>query len=228
MDINGIQKLTLLDYPGHCACTVFLAGCNLRCPFCHNSSLVLGAPEIAMTEEKFFSFLSTRVGLLDGVCVTGGEPLMRKDILPFLTRIKDAGFNVKLDTNGFFPDALQSVLSAGVVDYVAMDIKNSLPLYSLTCGKDVDTEKVVKSINIIISSGVDHEFRTTCVKNFHTEDCIRELASLIKGEQKYFLQNFIDSGALIDPACVGFSKEEMVLLLNAAREYVQGAQLRGI
>ncbi len=228
MDINGIQKLTLLDYPAHCACTVFLAGCNLRCPFCHNSSLVLGAPETVMTEEKFFSFLSTRKGLLDGVCVTGGEPLLRKDILPFLTRIKEAGFKVKLDTNGFFPVSLSDVISAGAVDYVAMDIKNSLSLYSLTCGKEADTEKVVKSIDIIISSGIDHEFRTTCVKGYHTEESISELASLIKGENKYFLQNFIDSGALIDPTCVGFSKEEMVSLLESARKHVQGAQLRGI
>lgn len=228
MDINGIQKLTLLDYPGHCACTVFLAGCNLRCPFCHNSSLVLCSPEAVMTEEKFFSFLSTRKGLLDGVCVTGGEPMLRKDVLPFLLKIKEAGFKVKLDTNGFFPSALKEVISAGAVDYVAMDIKNSLSLYSLTCGKDVDTEKVKESINIIISSGVEHEFRTTCVKGYHTEESISSLAALIKGENKYFLQNFIDSGALIDPACVGFSKEEMLSLLNAAREYVQGAQLRGI
>lgn len=228
MDINGIQKLTLLDYPGHCACTVFLAGCNLRCPFCHNSSLVLDPPQPVMTEEKFFSFLSTRGGLLDGVCVTGGEPLLRKDILPFLARIKQAGFKVKLDTNGFFPVTLKEVISAGVVDYVAMDIKNSLPLYSLTCGREVDTEKVLQSINIIISSRLDREFRTTCVKGYHTEESITELTSLIQGEEKYFLQNFMDSGALIDPTCVGFSKEEMVALLQAARKYVPQAQLRGI
>lgn len=228
MDINGIQKLTLLDYPGHCACTVFLAGCNLRCPFCHNSSLVLEKPETVMTEEKFFSFLSTRVGLLDGVCVTGGEPLLRGDIIPFLSKIKEAGFKVKLDTNGFFPAKLKEVLRLGLADYVAMDIKNSLPLYSLTCGVKADTEKVRESIEILRNSGIDHEFRTTCVKDYHTEESIKELASLIEGEERYFLQNFVDSGALIDPECRGLSGEEMNLLLQAARKFVPGAQLRGV
>lgn len=228
MDINGIQKLTLLDYPGHCACTVFLAGCNLRCPFCHNSSLVLEAPKTVMTEEKFFSFLSTRKGLLDGVCVTGGEPLLRGDIMPFLSKIKEAGFKVKLDTNGFFPAKLKEILAHGLADYVAMDIKNSLPLYSLTCGVKADTEKVRESIEILCASGIDHEFRTTCVKGYHTEESIKELAFLIKGEEKYFLQHFVDSGALIDPACKGLSGEEMVSLLNAAKKHVPNAQLRGI
>ena len=228
MDINGIQKLTLLDYPGHCACTVFLAGCNLRCPFCHNSSLVLEKPEILMTEEKFFSFLSTRKGLLDGVCVTGGEPLLRGDIIPFLSEIKEAGFKVKLDTNGFFPAKLKEILRLGLADYVAMDIKNSLSLYSLTCGADADTKKVLESIELLRTCGIDHEFRTTCVKGYHTEESIKELAMLIAGEEKYFLQSFVDSGALIDPTCVGFSKEEMNLLLQAARKFVPGAQLRGV
>ncbi len=228
MDINGIQKLTLLDYPGHCACTVFLAGCNLRCPFCHNSSLVLEKPEVLMTEEKFFSFLSTRGGLLDGVCVTGGEPLLRGDIIPFLLKIKEAGFKVKLDTNGFFPAKLKEILDSGLADYVAMDIKNSLPLYSLTCGADADTKKVRASIALLRTCGTDHEFRTTCVKGYHTEESVSELASLIEGEEKYFLQNFVDSGALIDPTCQGFSKEEMNLLLQAARKFVPNAQLRGV
>lgn len=228
MDINGIQKLTLLDYPGHCACTVFLAGCNLRCPFCHNSSLVLEKPETVMTEEKFFSFLSARKGLLDGVCVTGGEPLLRGDVLPFLLEIKQAGFKVKLDTNGFFPAKLKEILYSGAADYVAMDIKNSLPLYSLTCGTEVNTERVKESIEILRTSGIDREFRTTCVKGYHTEESISELASLIAGEEKYFLQSFVDSGALIDPTCKGFSKEEMNLLLQAARKFVPAAQLRGV
>ena len=226
--IAGLQKMTLLDYPGRVAATVFTGGCNLRCPFCHNSSLVLEKPEILMTEEKFFSFLSTRGGLLDGVCVTGGEPLLRGDIIPFLSKIKEAGFKVKLDTNGFFPAKLKEILRLNLADYVAMDIKNSLPLYSLTCGVKADTEKVRESIEILRTSGVDHEFRTTCVKGYHTEESIKELASLISGEEKYFLQNFVDSGALIDPTCQGLSGEEMNLLLQAARKYVPAAQLRGV
>ena len=228
MNIQGYQKLTLLDFPSRVACTVFTGGCNLRCPFCHNSSLVLESPETVMTEEKFFSFLSTRGGLLDGVCVTGGEPLLRGDIIPFLSRIKQAGFKVKLDTNGFFPAKLKEILRLNLADYVAMDIKNSLPLYSLTCGVKADTEKVRESIELLRTSGIDHEFRTTCVKGYHAEESIKELASLISGEEKYFLQNFVDSGALIDPTCQGLSGEEMNLLLQAAREFVPNAQLRGV
>lgn len=228
MDINGIQKLTLLDYPEHCACTVFLAGCNLRCPFCHNSPLVLDAPETAMKEEEFFKFLSTRKGLLDGVCVTGGEPLMRKDTPLFLKKIKDAGFKVKLDTNGCFPDMLKEVVSNGLVDYIAMDIKNSPEKYSLTCGREVNARDIEKSIEIIEKSGVDHEFRTTCVKDFHTEESIYSAALMLDENSKYFLQGFINSGALIDGSCKGFTKEEMEKLLAAAQKRLPNARLRGV
>lgn len=228
MDINGIQKLTLLDFPGHCACTVFLAGCNLRCPFCHNSSLVLEKGECVMTEEKFFSFLSTREGLLDGVCITGGEPLLRKDIKEFIRKIKDAGFKAKLDTNGFFPDILEEILAEGLVSYVAVDIKNSLPEYSRTCGVNVDTDKIKRTVAMLVSSDIDYEFRTTCVAGYHTEESIAQAAKLIKGAKRYFLQSFIDSGALIDPSCTGIDKAGMEKLLQAAREYVPQTQLRGV
>lgn len=228
MDINGIQKLTLLDYPGHCACTVFLWGCNVRCPFCHNSPLVLERPQVVMTEEEFFKFLQTRKGLLDGVCVTGGEPLLRKDIKEFLFKIKEMGFKVKLDTNGIECELLDEILSEGLVSYVAMDIKNSLSEYSRTCGKEVDTRRILKSISLIIGSGVDHEFRTTCVSGYHTEESISDLAALIKGEEKYFLQGFTDSGALIDPNCKGIDRQGMQRLLESAKKYVPNAQLRGV
>jgi pyruvate formate lyase activating enzyme len=228
MVVNGLQKLTLLDYPAHCACTVFLAGCNLRCPFCHNASLVLGQGDLALSEEDFFSFLCKRKGLLDGVCVTGGEPLLRPDLLPFLQKIKENGFAVKLDTNGTFPDRLKEVIDAGVLDYIAMDLKNSLPLYEKTCGKAVDTDAIVKSIDLIRKSGIAHEFRTTCVKGFHTPESILELTSLIAGEENYFLQNFVDSGALLDPSCKGLSREEMNALLFSAQKNVKSAATRGL
>lgn len=228
MDINGIQKLTLLDYPGHCACTVFLAGCNLRCPFCHNASLVLEKPQTAMTDSEFFKFLSTREGLLDGVCVTGGEPLLRKDIKDFLYRIKQQGFKVKLDTNGFFPGILKDILADSLADYVAVDIKNSLPLYPRTCGTAADTSAISATVDILINSDTEYEFRTTCVKGYHTAESISDAAALLRGAKRYFLQSFVDSGALIDPSCTGFDKPEMEALLEAARAHVPSAQLRGV
>ncbi len=228
MIINGLQKLTLLDYPSHCACTVFLAGCNLRCPFCHNSSLVVGSGDFQMEETEFFSFLSKRKGLLDGVCITGGEPLLRADILPFLQKIKEYGFAVKLDTNGTYPDRLQAVIEAGAVDYIAMDLKNALPYYSQTCGVEVDTDAIRKSIALISQSGIEHEFRTTCVKGFHTPERILELTAWIPDTSPYFLQNFVDSGALLDPNCQGLTKEEMEALLHTAQKKLKNADVRGI
>ncbi len=228
MTINGLQKLTLLDYPSHCACTVFLAGCNLRCPFCHNSALVLGDGDLQMDEADFFSFLSKRKGLLDGVCITGGEPLLRKDLLPFLQKIKDLGFAVKLDTNGTYPDRLKEVLDAGAVDYIAMDLKNALSYYAQTCGVEVDTDTIRKSIALICQSGVEYEFRTTCVKGFHTPERISELTAMIPEDAPYFLQNFVDSGALLDPDCQGLTKEEMFALLQAAQKKLKNADVRGI
>jgi len=227
MDINGIQKLTLLDFPGHCACTVFLAGCNLRCPFCHNSSLVLEKGECVMTEEKFFSFLSTREGLLDGVCITGGEPLLRKDIKEFIRKIKDAGFKAKLDTNGFFPDVLEEILAEGLVSYVAVDIKNSLPEYSRTCGVNVDTDKIKRTVAMLVSSDIDYEFRTTVVKELHTKEDIAAIGAWIAGAEKYFLQQFVDSGDLI---CLGLSaesEENVREMQEIASRFVKKTDIRG-
>ena len=168
MKISGLQKLTLLDFPGHVACTVFFSGCDLRCPFCHNAPLVTKIdPLDGMEEEEFFDFLEHRRGILDGVAITGGEPLLRRDIVDFIRRIRGMGYAVKLDTNGTHPDALAELISEGLVDYVAMDIKNSREKYSLTCGVDVDTNAIDESIAIIIGSGIAHEFRTTVVEELH-------------------------------------------------------------
>ncbi len=228
MVINGLQKLTLLDYPAHCACTVFLAGCNLRCPFCHNASLVLGQGNERIDEDVFFAFLDKRKGVLDGVCITGGEPLLRPDILPFLQKIKAHGYAVKLDTNGTRPDVLSTILEAGAVDYIAMDLKNALPYYSETCGVNVDCDAILQSIALIRQSGVAHEFRTTCVKGYHTPERITALTELIAGEENYFLQNFVDSGALLNPDCQGLTKEEMHLLLSEAQKKIPRSSLRGL
>ena len=185
MDINGIQKLTLLDYPGKCACTVFLAGCNLRCPFCHNASLVLGGAEVAMTEEEFFKFLQKRKGLLDGVCVTGGEPTLRPDLPEFLKKIKDLGYLVKLDTNGSNPKMLRQLLEEGLLDYVAMDIKNCPEHYTPTCGGIDILPAVEESLSILKENQVEYELRTTCVKPFHDSSAMEAMGKWLSGTKNY-------------------------------------------
>ncbi len=230
MRLGGIQKLTLLDYPGTVACTVFTLGCNMRCPFCHNSLLVTKADEAEVyPEEEFFKFLGKRRGILDGVCVTGGEPLIHADAGEFIAKIKAMGFKVKLDTNGSFPDRLEEILKSGNVDYVAMDIKNSPEKYAETVGiPGFDVSKIQRSIEIIKASGVDHEFRTTVVSPLHTADSIRGAAEMIKGEPKYFLQNFVDSGDLIDGEGMGaLPAGELDKALKEAKDLIPQTKIRG-
>lgn len=230
MIIQGLQKLTLLDFPGHTACTVFTAGCNFRCPFCHNASLVThidAAP--VCTEEEFFAFLSKRQGLLDGVAITGGEPLLQKDIVDFLAKIKAAGFAVKLDTNGSRPQLLKEIVAKGLADYIAMDVKNTREKYPLTAGIDGKMlDDIDESIDFLINSDTDYEFRTTLVKNFHTDDDILCMAQRLQGAKHWFLQSFKDSGDLIDSSCVGFSDAEMREKLDLVRFSAPFAEIRGV
>ncbi len=229
MLIKGFQKLTLLDFPGRTACTVFTGGCNLRCPFCHNALLVTEKNDDYFDESEIFEHLKKRRNVLDGVAVTGGEPLLQKDIERFLYEIKEEGFAVKLDTNGCYPEKLEGILQLGLADYVAMDIKNCPEKYAETVGvKNFDIAPVEKSIELLKNSGVDYEFRTTVTANFHTADDIEALAKWIEGAPRYFLQNFVDSGNLIDNSCKGVSKAEMNEMLERARKYVPEAELRGI
>ena len=230
MNIQGLQKLTLLDYPGHTACTVFTGGCNLRCPFCHNAPLVLDPEGNApFTEEEIFALLEKRKGILDGVAVTGGEPLLHKDIGAFLQKVKDKGFAVKLDTNGFFPDRLEELLRAGLVDYAAMDIKNRPEKYALTCGLEkVDLGKIEKSIHLLMDGGIEYEFRTTVVKEFHEIEDIEAAAKWIGGAKRYYLQAFKDSGQLIADGCSGRSDEEMYAMADRARPFVALCEVRGV
>lgn len=228
MDIYGLLKLTLLDYPGKVACTVFTGGCNFRCPFCHNTPLVEKSDGTIMSEDEFFNFLSKRKGILDAVCISGGEPLLQNDIITFMQKVKELGFQIKLDTNGSFPKRIMNVTKSGFCDYIAMDIKNSPALYSLTAGSDVNMPDIIESIEHIKNCGIDHEFRTTVVKDFHSEDSIRELTSLIKNEKKYFLQAYKDSENVMVRGLRGFDTDELHNLLIAARENVPDAQLRGI
>ena len=230
MRIQGLQKLTLLDYPEHTACTVFIAGCNFRCPFCHNASLVVDIPkETEITEEAFFAFLQKRIGILDGVCVSGGEPLLQPDIEVFIKKIKDMGFAVKLDTNGSFPDKLIHLVEQGFVDYVAMDIKNCLESYAITAGVEVlDSGAIQKSVSYLKEGHVPYEFRTTVVKHYHSKESFEEIGKWLAGSEKYFLQNFVDSGDLIGKHTRGCSEEEMKDFLQVVRKYIPNAQLRGM
>jgi pyruvate formate lyase activating enzyme len=228
MDINGIQKLTLLDYPGKCACTVFLAGCNLRCPFCHNASLVVGQAPTDMNEEEFFVFLKKRKGLLDGVCVTGGEPTLRKDLQDFIRRIKDMGYLVKLDTNGSNPEMLRQLLDDKLIDYAAMDIKNSPDRYAETCGGPDILKNVEECLNLLRNSNVEWELRTTLCKPFHDGEALEAIGKWLMGTNNYYLQNFVDSGDLIGAGVSGFTKEEMEALQNRLLPYIPNTRIRGI
>lgn len=226
MLISGIQKLTLLDFPGKTACIIFCYGCNFLCPFCHNALLVTEKAEEFIDEEEIFAFLEKRQGILDGVCVTGGEPTLQKDLKAFLKRIKDMGFAVKLDTNGYKPELLREIIDEGLCDYVAMDVKNTPEKYPLTVGKDIDTDRIAESIAILKEGKIPCEFRTTVVKEFHTEEDIKEIARLLKGDIPLFLQQFKDSGNLIGNGLSAYSKEEMVKLTEKAREILPETNLR--
>ena len=231
MLVSGLQKLTLLDYPGKVACTVFTGGCNFRCPFCHNSALVL-PDQIAhdSSAEAVLAFLKKRVGVLDGVAVTGGEPLLHPDIGDFLKEIKAMGFLVKLDTNGSFPDRLIALVEEGLADRVAMDVKNAPALYAKTAGlAHFDLEGVTRSKDFLLSGAVDYEFRTTVVKGLHTEESLLEAARWIKGAKEYYLQQYKDSGAILDGEGLGaFNADEMRRLAEAVREIVPTVQVRGV
>ena len=230
MRIQGLQRLTLLDFPERTACTVFTAGCNFRCPFCHNASLVVDIPkEAELSEEEFFAFLGKRKGILDGVCISGGEPLLQPDIEAFMHKIKDMGFAIKLDTNGSFPNKLIYLVEQGLVDYVAMDIKNGPELYAVTAGVEtLDIAPIENSVAYLKEGHIPYEFRTTVVKHYHSEDSFERIGQWLTGAEKYFLQSFVDSGDLIGKKTKGCSVEEMKEFLSTVQKYIPSAKLRGM
>lgn len=231
MFIAGMQKLTLLDYPGKVACTVFTAGCDLRCPFCHNASLALPErPRDSMELDEVLAFLKKRQGILDGVAVTGGEPLMHPGIAGLLGEIKALGYSVKLDTNGTFPERLREVVEAGLADRVAMDIKAAPENYGKLVGiPDFDISKVRESADYLMGCGVDYEFRTTAVKGLHTRADFEGIAQWIAGAREYYIQEFKDSGDLIaGEGLEGFTEAEMRALADMVRPLVPSVQVRGI
>lgn len=221
--------MTLLDFPGKVACTIFTAGCNFRCPFCHNASLVTHINnDIEYSEEEILSYLSKRKGLLDGVCITGGEPLLQDGIEEFIAKIKSLGFLIKLDTNGSFPEKLEKLINMGLVDYVAMDIKNSREKYPITADCDLDIGKIEQSVSFLMNSGVDYEFRTTVVKDYHNVEDMRDIGEWIKGAKRYFLQNFVDSGDLIKSGLSSVELTELYKMQQTADEFVVKTEIRGI
>lgn len=230
LKIAGLQKLTLLDYPEKTACTVFTWGCNFRCPFCHNADLVTGAPMEPITADEIYTFLKKRVGLLDGVCVTGGEPLLQSDLSAFLQPIHEMGFAIKLDTNGTQPEKLREICESGLISMVAMDIKNSPEKYAVTAGTErFSVDAVHQSVRYLMQQQkVPYEFRTTVVKQYHTSEDFSAIGKWIRGADAYFLQNFQNSGNLIDNSVSGCTPSEMRAFLETVRKDVPNAALRGI
>ena len=231
MEIYGLMRLTLLDYPERAACTVFTGGCDFRCPFCHNASLVLPEQieEAAISEDEVMSFLKKRVGMLDGVAITGGEPLLHADLPELLEKIKSLGYKIKLDTNGSNPKLLREIVEAGLVDRVAMDIKNDPEQYMLTVGCKADMKAIEQSKDYLLSGVIDYEFRTTVVKGIHTKESLVAAAKWISGAKEYYLQQFKDSGNLIDPEeLTAFDEKQMHELADAVREYVPAVEVRGV
>lgn len=250
MLIAGLNKTTLLDYPGCVAATVFVGGCNFRCPFCHNGTLVLDPlAQGAYAEEEIFAFLEKRKGILKGVCITGGEPTLHADLREFIVRIKEAGYKVKLDTNGYAPDVLAMLMDDKLVDYVAMDLKNCPDKYALTIGMDrgkgergFEIDKIKRSVSLLKKSSVLYEFRTTVVKEFHTREDLIQIADWIKGCPCYYLQQYQDNENIL---CLmkegrgksgvrpfhGYSKEEMeqmAALLRQVPGMTGEVSLRGV
>jgi len=227
----GLQKLTLLDFPGKVACTLFTNGCNFRCPFCHNASLVVRAAEQrSYKNEEILAFLKKRVGVLDGVAITGGEPTLMHGLYDMIKEIKALGYSVKLDTNGTRPDVLKKLVNDKLVDYVAMDIKNSPEKYAYTCGlpENYDLSVIIESKDFLMEGRVDFEFRTTVAKPFHTEADFYKIGEWLRGDEKYFLQQFKDSGDIIGQEISPCNESEMVDFLNVLLPFVPNAQLRGV
>ena len=235
MKIVGLQKLTLLDFPGKVACTVFLGGCNFRCPFCHNSDLLDGSTEALMDDTAFLDFLKKRTGLLDAVCVSGGEPTLQSALPQFLKSIKELGFLVKLDTNGYRPDVLRSLVESGLVDYVAMDVKNGPSHYAATTGlPGIDPDRLAQSLRFLIEGSIPYELRTTVVDELHSEASILEMGQWLSSlaapnkPAQLFLQCFTDRESVLMSGLHAPQRETLETYLNILKPYVHHIALRGV
>ena len=230
MKIHGLQKMTLLDFPGKVACTVFLGGCDLRCPFCHNAELIDGTAPAVMDEEELLAFLKKRQGLLEGVAVTGGEPLLRgTELVSLAEKIRDLGYPLKLDTNGTHPERLARLTEAGLVSYVAMDIKNSPERYAETSGLEkMDLGPVRESVSLLMGGKTEYEFRTTTVAELHNEDSFRKIGEWLRGAKRYYLQKFTDRDTVPFEGFHAPADGEMRRYLEIVRKDVPAAELRGV
>lgn len=228
MKFGGLMKLTLLDYPEKVACTLFTVGCNFRCPFCHNGGMVLGNNCESISEQEALQFLQKRKNVLEGMCLSGGEPLLHSGVEEFLHKVKALGYCVKLDTNGAFPERLKNLVEQKLVDYVAMDVKNSKKMYAATVGAKVDLEAICRSVEFLKGGNVDYEFRTTVTGSFHSEQSIAEMGRWLAGAKRLFLQKFVDSGDLLDSSVFGADDETMRLYRDVLIPFVPNTQLRGM
>lgn len=230
MDIRGLNKTTLLDYPEHVAATIFTGGCNFRCPFCHNGNLVLNPKSVpAFSVNDVLTFLNKRKHILSGICITGGEPTLQPDLTDFMKSVKDIGYLVKLDTNGYHPDVLKRILEAGLVDYVAMDLKAGLSHYAQACGLEhFDSNRILESISLLSSSLVAYEFRTTTVKGIHTTDDFIELSQIIPPDASYFIQSYKESDGVIHKGYSSFTAKELSTFLAIIQPHVPAVALRGV
>ena len=230
MVISGFQKLTLVDYPEHIACLIFTQGCNFRCPFCHNSDLVNGMDsKNQISEKEILDYLEKRKGLIDGICISGGEPLLQKDIAIFMKLVKEKGLKVKLDTNGSKPQILKKLIQDNLVDYVAMDVKNSFSNYDQTSGVvNIDLKKVKESIEILKNSNIDYEFRTTVVKELHSFEDLKLICEYLGKNVKYYLQNYRDCETVLVSGYHGFEREELLEFKNKLNKDYPNVMVRGI
>lgn len=229
MIINGWQKVSLLDYPEKIVTTIFTPLCNFRCPFCHNSDLVFGQTDIEYSEDDILNYIDMRKNILDGICISGGEPTLQKDLIDFIKKLKSLNILIKLDTNGYKPDVLEELLNNKLLDYVAMDIKNSKNKYFKTCDiKNNNINKIEKSIKLLMNSNIDYEFRTTIIKEFHDKEDIHKIGNWIKGCKNYYMQQYVPSETEIKGGFTPYTRENLYNFKNILNEYIDNVTIRGL
>ena len=228
MIIGGFEKLTLLDFPGKLACIIFTQGCNFKCSYCQNSTLLGSNNQETIPEKEIFDYLEKRRKVLDGVVISGGEPTIQKGLLQFIKRVKEMRFLVKLDTNGSNPSIIQKLIDENLVDYIAMDIKNIFDKYSDVIKINTNMDNIKKSVELLKKSNIDHEFRTTIIKNFHSIDNILDICKYLGKNEILYIQNFEDSYGVVDKSLKSFTKEELIDIQNKINKKFANVKVRGL